>query len=530
MTNAALLAARLSARPLLMLPSAVEAYAHQLMALAPERGSRGLLGWLRGGRQALTERSAGPLADAPACYYPMWLESAAGAPDGEGYGWTLKNGIALVQIDGPLCETGWAYDGETYIAGYDCLSRTFAEIAADARVKAAFIKHDSPGGVAAPGLPALAAQIRTLRAEKPVWSSCSMAASADYWLACSGSRVTAPGLGYVGSIGAVLTHCDMSGMLDKDGIVMTPIQFGAKKTDGSPYKPLSAGAKADLQAEIDEVGRLFVAGVIAGRPRLTEEDVLATEAGCFLAEASDPDRSGLALGLIDAVMGEQEAFAELSALVARPTGSLTTISLPKEAVLADKTTAIASLDTRLAKLRAAFANGCARIFNLAGRPEKADLIASLKARAETIQARIETLSARKANLAATTDDGDPDDMADDEGDDPDDSMDDGEGDEDKPKPDADESAAIAASTEAKAHPTLALTAIQSGMTLAQFQAAALAAPAAPKKGALREFMANSPRLGPDGSGSAKEAGKGLMELAVADAQAKAAKVNGRQSA
>lgn len=496
MTNAALLAARLSGRPLLMLPSAVEAYAHQLLALGPEPGSRGLRGWLGAARRAIGGADAAPKASGPACYYPMWLESAAGGPDGEGYGWSLKNGVALLTIDGPICAGGWAYDGETYIAGYDCLSRTFAEIGADARVKAVFIRQNSPGGVAAPGLPALTAQMRALRSEKPIWSSCELAASADYWIACSGSRVTAPGLGYVGSIGAVLTHCDMSAMLDKDGIVMTPIQFGAKKTDGVSYKPLSDSAKADLQAEIDEVGRLFVAGVMAGRPNLTEAAILATEAGCFLAEASDPARSGLQLGLIDAVLTEQEAFTELSALIARPTGALSSRSLPKETKMANPNRKGPSAAISAAALAAATAQPSAAAPD-AGYMD-CDTCGGTGLMAD--------------DTACADCDG--------EGQVPDPSQDAPE------QPDgADASAeaaanalAISGSAEATSHPHLALAAIKSGQSLPQLQATIAALAAAPKASRFEGFSA--PRLGPD---ALKGAAPKLDAAAIFAERAKTAK-------
>ncbi len=67
-----------------------------------------------------------------------------------------------------------------------------------------------------------------------------------------------------------------------------------------------------------------------------------------------------------------------------------------------------------------------------------------------------------------------------------------------------EASAIAASPEAKKHPALALAAIQSGQTLAQFRAsAAVAAPARTSR--LDQVMAGANRLKPD----AAKATKGL---------------------
>lgn len=328
MPNAVILAARLAGRPILMRAPEAEAFAARLLAHRGGDARTGFAGFLQSARRAAfgePEQAPGtPELKVPEMYWPLWMERQVGAPDGVGYGWTLKDGIALVDVSGPLVAQGWGYsdwDGSFWVNGYDTLAETFAEVAADDRVKAVFVHFSTPGGVADPGLPALANQIRAMRADaggKPVWGWCDMAASAGYWIASACDRLFAPGLGYVGSIGAVAMHCDQSGALEKDGFKVTYIQFGAKKTDGSPNRPLSEGAAADWQAEIDEMGAQIVAGVVAGRPGLTEKAVLDTQAGCFLAQMADPSRSGLALGLVDAIADEAAAFAALRALISDP--------------------------------------------------------------------------------------------------------------------------------------------------------------------------------------------------------------------
>lgn len=84
-----------------------------------------------------------------------------------------------------------------------------------------------------------------------------------------------------------------------------------------------------------------------------------------------------------------------------------------------------------------------------------------------------------------------------------------EDDEDEDETD-DDAKAIAASPEAKTHPGLALAAIQSGQTLAQFKAN-VGAPAQPKASRLDRLMASSPRLGGDAPQGGVRAG---MQSAV----------------
>jgi capsid assembly protease len=248
----------------------------------------------------------------PLGYAPLWMSDE---PQAEGFGWTLFDGIACMSIEGPLMAQGFEMCGSMFW-GYDLIARSLREACADASVAGVFLRLESPGGVVSGGLEALTAQLRASREAaggKPVWVFADMAASAAYWIASAADRIVAPPVGMVGSIGAVIVHEEHSKADAMHGFTVTPIQFGAKKTDGAPWAPLSAGAKADLQAEIDEVGLRFVRDVVRGRPQLTIEGLIATEAAMHLAVHPDPARSGVALGLVDAIASEEAAFRQLVA-------------------------------------------------------------------------------------------------------------------------------------------------------------------------------------------------------------------------
>jgi ClpP class serine protease len=485
MPNAVMLAARLAGRPLLMRADAAEQYARQLLAVAPPRPPRegrspigALLDWARRDRRAAaTTEAPAEERGRPSCYWPLWLDRTEGEPDGVGFGWLLSGSIAIVGIEGPLLDRGFYYEswsGEAcWVHGYDTLAETFAEIETDDRVKGVFVHYDTPGGMASSGLPELADQIRALGQTKPVWAFCDMAASAGYWLASASTRALAPRFGDVGSIGAVATHCDMSGALAQEGFKVTHIQFGKRKTDGSPYKPLSDTARADWQAQIDELGQIFVAGVVANRPGLTEDAVLATEAACYLAEHSDPARSGLAIGLVDEIASEQAAFAALQTLV----------SPAEEDPMSTNTARQTAIEGARARTAAA---------------------------TQTADATAETQTEAEA--------GDPADGGT-EGDGSDTEADDtaagGDTDASAARTETTAAAAIAASAEAKTHPNLALAAISSGMTVDQFKAAVAAAPASPQKQSrLDQAMAGAPRLGADAAAAGGDAERSGFSTAI----------------
>ncbi|MDR7232288.1 ClpP class serine protease [Caulobacter sp. BE264] len=506
MTNAALLATRYARRPLLLEPAAALRLAEQLRTIDGRAFSRpGRLGaFMRqvglafGGRDGASAARIQAMEDddyAPPppleerlAYSPRW----AGEVDDRGYCWALKDGIALMQCDTPLVERGEEFCGVVY-HGYDTLKAAIADAIADQRVRGLFIRMSSPGGVVAGGLAALAKFMREVRATgnaagKPIHVHADMACSAAYWISAQADRITAPKVGLVGSIGAVLVHESYEEALKEYGLEVTAIQFGAQKTAGNWWSKLTPEAKADLQAEIDQVGRDFVADVNLGRPILTQEALIGTEARVFLGEHDEAARSGLALGFVDAIRSEEEAFEDLYAEVTPPEPALGAVQ-PVSGQARDAST------SRKETLMAGSApNQAAQ----AAQTRKAAALKALSAQRAKIDAEIQALEGETddegaeagAETAAGTGEGSEDD--DEDGDkEPKDAPDAPEG--------ASEAEAIAASAEAKANPAGAIAAIQSGLTLAQFKAmsGSGALTASAKRSPLAEAMAGARRLGPD---------------------------------
>ncbi len=481
MSNAAILASRFARRPLLIEPGAAQALFSNLFTAelpSPREAERGLGALMSkigfGGKRSPPPPPIAGEANAvrrPAAYAPLWAQQTYGDPADEGFGWSLFNGVAAMEIDGTLfarSECFWWF----WFDGYDRILATMREALADARVSGLFVRVSSPGGVVSDDLSAISAFMRAARASaggKPIWVYADMACSAAYWLAAPADRVIGPSVAAVGSIGACMLHEDAGGALEKAGIRITGLKFGENKLDGAWWESLSAAAQTDFQAQVDQCGRNFVADVAASRPSLTPEALLATQARVFLGQHDDKTRSGLDLGFLDAVMGEQDAFAELVAHVtpaSKPSSS-------KEAALANPNRTRA---TKPAK-----------------RPH-----AHAKPAATTAQ--VDAAAPDEGYEDCETCDGtgsmpDGTDCADCEGSgqvliDP----------EDEINADAQAAAnsrAISASEEAKAHPQLALAAINSGQTLAQFQASVAAVAAAPKASKLDGAMASAARLGPD---------------------------------
>lgn len=515
MPDIALLASRYASRPLLLTSTAARDLAVRIRGLdarAFERPNRLEAILRKVGFAKKSDARRAPLAmdddyDGPPpvpmeeqlAYQPRWI----GEVEDTGFCWSLKDGVALMCCDTPLVERGDEFCGMVW-HGYDTLLMALREAKADARVKGVFLKLDTPGGVVGEGLPALAEFMRETNEAaggKPVWIHAAMACSAGYWIAAQADRIIAPGVGYVGSLGAVMVHENWAGALEQDGIEITSIEFpeGGVKTDGAWWKSLSDAARAAWQSDVSQVGEMFLADVEAGRPQLTRDAMMAMRADAFMAEHSDPARSGLALQLVDEIATEEAAFASF----------VSYLSAPPEKQPADATGARASAPHKEASM-AQTSRGGGKAAAQVAQAEKAFKLAKAN------------LAKAKAGVQASDAAGDDDEDADATGastdaatdgddDEDDDAGTDDDADDKDDKTDASAAVAISKSAEAKKHPQLAHAAIASGQTLAQFRASVAALGDAPKVSRLDAAMAGSRRLRPDASGG----GKSAMGSAVA---------------
>lgn len=121
--------------------------------------------------------------------------------------------------------------------------------------------------------------------------------------------------GEVGSVGVVAVHVDESAADAMAGLKWTLIHAGARKSDGNPHEPLSPGAHADIQADVDALHVEFVA-LVAGNRRLGAEAVRASEAAIFRG------RAAVAAGFADALGTVTQAVADLAASLDPPRPSV----------------------------------------------------------------------------------------------------------------------------------------------------------------------------------------------------------------
>lgn len=175
--------------------------------------------------------------------------------------------IAVVRLCGPIMPRAEAV---TDVSSPACLmtdfQRAFRQAASDPRVTGIVVDIYSSGGQV-DLVPETVSMIRAARrADRPIIAIAnSLAMSAAYWLGCGADEFVVTPSGEVGSIGAYVVHEDVSRMLEAEGVKMTFIYEGTRKTEANPFEPLGDEAKAHLQANTRAYYDMFVADVAKSR-------------------------------------------------------------------------------------------------------------------------------------------------------------------------------------------------------------------------------------------------------------------------
>lgn len=224
-------------------------------------------------------------------------------------GYDLVKGVAVIPIRGMLVHRLGQIRPYSGMSGYDAVREAFLIAMDDPAVRGVAFEIDSPGGEVA-GCFDLADEVFRWRGVKPIAAILSESAySAAYAIASAADRIWMPRSGGVGSIGIMCCHVDFSRAISNAGLEVTFIQYGAHKTEGVSEKPLAPDARERFQADVDEMGELFVATVARNRG-LSADVIRGTEAMTYQGAA------GVAIGLADALLPPNLAFEEFAASLA----------------------------------------------------------------------------------------------------------------------------------------------------------------------------------------------------------------------
>lgn len=214
-------------------------------------------------------------------------------------------GVAVIEIHGSLVHRHDLFSAFSGMTSYETIGVELEKAVEDPQVRAILLEVDSPGGEVN-GVFDLADKIRMASEEKPVWAiAADFAASAAYLLGSAADRLFVSQTGVTGSIGVIALRWDETGALEAEGLSVTEIFAGARKTDGSPLHQITDDELRALQGRVNTIYDLFTAKVADYR-ELEEEAVRETEAAVFIGQA------GVDVGLADGIATTELLLAQLS--------------------------------------------------------------------------------------------------------------------------------------------------------------------------------------------------------------------------
>lgn len=197
------------------------------------------------------------------------------------------------------------------------LTATIRAAMLEPSVGAVVLNVDSPGGTVS-GVQEAAAAIRAMRGAKPFVAVANpLMASAAFWIGAQADEVVASPSSITGSIGAMVVYVDESKALEMAGLSVEEITHGRRKGERSGLKPLTAEARAAIQAQVDYYGTAFENDLAKGR-RVPVSTIRANygEGAVFTA------KDALAAGIVDRIATLDEVLGQLAG--GKPTSVRTT--------------------------------------------------------------------------------------------------------------------------------------------------------------------------------------------------------------
>lgn len=176
-----------------------------------------------------------------------------------------EGAVAIMPLRGVMANRASMLGDISGATSSEALQRALKSVRDDDGIKAVVLDVDSPGG-SVQGTEELADTIASFKDRKPIIAQVNAnCASAAYWVASAADEIVVTPTGWVGSIGVLTAHDDISAALEQEGIKRTLIASADYKTEASSIFPLSDEARAHMQGQVDAYDRIFVDRVAAGR-------------------------------------------------------------------------------------------------------------------------------------------------------------------------------------------------------------------------------------------------------------------------
>lgn len=241
----------------------------------------------------------------------------------------VTRSVAVLPILGTLVKRAGMIEDSSGLTSTDTIGRELDRLLADDAVGAIVLDIDSPGGESF-GVRELFEKIFAARGRKPIVASANPeAASAAYYIGSAADELVMTPSGWVGSIGVVTVHTDLSAANEQLGQKITYITAGKYKVEGNPDQPLAPETVAYYTGQADAIYRQFLADVARGRGT-TAAEVRANYGEGRMLQAKEAK----AAGMVDRIETFDETIARLAG--SRPAKSRGTQAQRQRLALAER--------------------------------------------------------------------------------------------------------------------------------------------------------------------------------------------------
>lgn len=232
------------------------------------------------------------------------LSVKLGRPLGNTERTTVRDGVAIVPVTGPLFRYANLMTDFSGATSYATLATDFTTALEDASVKSIILSIDSPGGQVNGGSE-LASLIANARGIKPIIAYIGgTGASAAYWIASAADKIVAADTAIIGSIGV------------ESGFSVAAPADGEKKyrfvSSQSPLKNADPATKAGAEEAkriVDSLASVFIDTVATNRGVSSQKVLDSYGAGAVFVAADALER-----GMIDSISTLEQTIKEVSAM------------------------------------------------------------------------------------------------------------------------------------------------------------------------------------------------------------------------
>ena len=216
------------------------------------------------------------------------------------------------------------------IADYIPYVKKIGQAKNDDSIKAVVIVVNSPGGSVGASQEIYRA-LEKLRKKKPVVVSMgNVAASGGYYISVPANVIYANPGTITGSIGVIIQHVNINGLLDRFGIKMENIKSGKNKDILYPNNELTPEQKKLIEETIKDVYDQFLDAIVKYRPIKKDELRKYADGRVFSG------RQALKLKLVDKLGNVQDAIEEARKLAGLKKEEFTIVELKDEEGFFDK--------------------------------------------------------------------------------------------------------------------------------------------------------------------------------------------------